>query len=99
MSAPDYALSIPKIPLALQGASTDATKWFATDSPVEREGLGVDLGGRQGVEPPPFGAAPGFFQPVGRGRSGSEPALKPRTPRDGFISVRDIPKHQAARRP
>jgi hypothetical protein len=29
MSAPDYVLSIPKIPLTLQGASTDATTCMA----------------------------------------------------------------------
>ena len=36
-----------------------------------RGDLGIDVGGRQGIEPAPLGAAPGFLQPVGRWRGGA----------------------------
>src|SRR3954453_15171394 len=37
--------------------------------------LGLDIGGRQGVEPTPLGAAPGFLEPVGRRCSSADEIL------------------------
>jgi len=76
MSAPDYALSIPKIPLALQGASTDATKWFATDSPVEREGSEPSVPGvrDRAFRDCPFGMSCAAARPGAHRGAGAPPA-------------------------